>query len=246
MSTIKSIGIIGHGKFGKIFLSMLEKIFPSVEIKINSRSDSPDSKQFFTIEETINADLIIPVVPIIAFEEIIKSISKNINPEAIVMDVCSVKEYPVEVMRNNLPATVTIIASHPLFGPGTIEKLGGSVQNLKIVMSFISGSKDKFNEIKKSFENNKLQVMEMDPKSHDQLMAKSQFIAHLTAGVLNNLSFAETIIDTKSAETLHEFMAMIQPDPKLLKDMFRYNSYCLTELEKFKNANESIIKLLNQ
>lgn len=244
MNSIKSIGIIGHGKFGKLLESLLEKIFSSVQIKIYSRNETIDSKKFFILDEVIKSDLIIPAVPIESFEEIIKTIAKDINLEAIVMDVCSVKEYPVKVMKDNLPVGVTIIASHPLFGPGTIEKLG-SFDNLKVVMSFVSGNKNKFKEIKSAFMNH-LEVIEMNPEDHDKVMAKSQFIAHLTAGVLNNLSFSESVADTKSVVILHEFMAMIHPDPMLLKDIFQYNSHCMVELEQFKNANKSVIELLNQ
>src|SRR3989338_10598286 len=139
MRSIKSIGIIGHGKFGRLFESLLRKVFPSVEIKIYSRRKQPNSKLFFSLVETASTDLIIPVVPIHSFEEVICDISKIINKEAIIMDVCSVKEYPVKIMKQNLPSTVTIIASHPLFGPGTIEKQNGDFSNSKIVMFNVSG-----------------------------------------------------------------------------------------------------------
>lgn len=243
MNTIKNIGIIGHGRFGTVLERLLPVVFPVANLKIHSRREKPDSKRFFTLDETVHSDLVIPAVPIHSFEETMKAISKKINTDAIIMDVCSVKEFPVAVMKRNLPPTITIIAGHPLFGPGTIEKQNGDFKNLKIMMSFISGSNQKFNEVKSAFHQT-YDIIEMNPREHDLQMAKSQFISHLTAGVLNSAGFNKTAIDTRSAETLHDFMSMIQPEAQLLKDMYTYNSHCKIELEKFIKAHEQIINLL--
>jgi prephenate dehydrogenase len=243
MNTIKNIGIIGHGRFGKLLERLLPVIFPVANVIIYSRREKPDSKRFFTFDETVHSDLVIPAVPIHSFEEIIKAISAEINKDAIIMDVCSVKEFPVDVMKRNLPSTITIIAGHPLFGPGTIQKQNGDLKHLKIMMSFVSGSNKKFNEVKSAFHQT-FNIIEINPREHDLQMAKSQFISHLTAGILNSTGFNKTAIDTRSAETLHDFMSMIQPEAQLLKDMYTYNSHCKNVLKKFIGANKQIINLL--
>ena len=40
-----------------------------------------------------------------------------LKENAVIVDVCSVKEYPVQWMRELLPANVSILATHPMFGP---------------------------------------------------------------------------------------------------------------------------------
>ncbi len=246
MSSITTIGIIGHGKFGILLESILKKVSPSMPVKIFSRKAAVDSERFYTLEETVSCDLIIPVVPIHSFEEVIKSISTKIHDDAVVMDMCSVKEYPAAIMKKYLSENITIIAGHPLFGPGTLEKQNGDFTGLKIVMFFISGNRSRFSEVQSLFADQEFKIIGMNPEDHDKQMAKSQFIAHVTAGVLNTAGFGKTMVDTKSAEVLHDFMTMIQPDIELLKDMYRYNPYCKPQLKTFEEANKQIINLLSK
>src|SRR3990167_899388 len=116
MNTIKTVGIIGYGRFGLLLESLIKKIRPSIDLKVYSRNISPDLKLFFSFEDTAQCDLIFPAVPIHSFENVIKKISKKVKPGSIVMDVCSVKTHPIKIMEKYLPLAVTIIASHPLFG----------------------------------------------------------------------------------------------------------------------------------
>lgn len=62
------------------------------------------------------ADRIMICVSISAFEEVVKAISPSIHDGQIVMDICSIKDYPVRVMHDNIKHGL-ILGTHPLLVP---------------------------------------------------------------------------------------------------------------------------------
>lgn len=240
---INSVGIIGYGKFGKLLYELIHRANPSVEIKVFSRNPIKGETQFSSLEEICKSDLVIPAVPVSSLKPVLSEISTHIHSNGIVMDVSSVKEFPVKLMKNMLPKTVTIIGSHPLFGPGTVEKLK-NMYDLKIVMSCIQGDQILYRNVQQLFKNINLTIIEMIPEEHDKLMSKSQFISHIIAGILKDYQFQKTSVDTNSAQLLHDFETMIQADTQLLQDMFIYNQFCKLEFEKFETSYNNIKSLL--
>ena len=57
-------------------------------------------------------------VSISSFEEIVKKISSAIHKDQVIMDICSIKEYPVNVMHQYLKDAL-VLGTHPVFGPGS-------------------------------------------------------------------------------------------------------------------------------
>jgi len=244
MSTIKTVGIIGYGRFGHLLEALFKKIRPSIDLKIYSKSVVPDSKRFFSFEDTVKCDLVIPAVPIRAFENVIKKISKKIKLGSTVMDVCSVKAYPIKIMGKYLPQSVTIIGSHPLFGPQTVLKLKNKLSGLSMVMQFVRGEKNKYIEVKNIFKSLKLEIIEMNSSDHDRNVAKSQFPAHIIGNIASGINLSPRLTDTKSNEVLINFLEIVQADRELLIDMYRYNQYCKKELQKIETSFGQVIKTL--
>ena len=244
MIKIKSIGIVGYGRFGLLLESLIKKIRPSIDLKIYSRNIIPDSKRFFSFNSTVRSDLVIPAVPIHSFENVIKKISKKVKPGSIVMDVCSVKTHPIKIMGKYLPQSVTIIGSHPLFGPQTVKKLNNKLSGLSIVMQFVRGEKKKYEEVKKIFKDLDLKIIEMDATNHDKYVAKSQFPAHIIGNIASGINLSPRPTDTKSNEVLINFLEIVQADRELLIDMYRYNQYCKKELQKIETSFGQVIKTL--
>ena len=243
MNSIKSIGIIGYGRFGHLLEALFKRI-TYIDLKIYARTVVPDSKRFFTFDDTVRCDLVIPAAPIHSFENVIKKISKKIKEGSTVMDVCSVKVHPIKVMEKYLLQSVTIVGSHPLFGPQTVRKLKNRLLGLKIVMQFVRGKKNKYEDVKRIFKNLNIKIIEMNATSHDENVAKSQFAAHMIGNIAFGISLSPRVTDTKSNEVLNNFLEMIEEDSKLFIDMYRYNQYCKKELQKIKTSFEQVIKTL--
>ncbi|HEX9804708.1 MAG TPA: prephenate dehydrogenase/arogenate dehydrogenase family protein, partial [Candidatus Dojkabacteria bacterium] len=196
---------------------------------------------------TVDSDFIIPCVAIRAFEEVIEEISKFIKTGATTMDVNSVKLHPVEVMEKNLPQGVNIIASHPMWGAGTIKHNENSTKNLNMVLWNVRSDENKYKEIKSFLEDDlELNLTEMDPDEHDRLSAKFQFLTQVSAQVYKSLGLQETDIDTKSAILVRELIEIVQADKDLTKDMYVFNPYCKKELElmdKYYSEFKEFLKL---
>ena len=128
------IGIIGFGRFGKLLTKYLSEDF---KVYIFNRSDKNEEIKKTngipaSLEEVCKKDVVIPCVPISQFEETLNEIKGLLKENSLIIDVCSVKEYPVEVMKKILPEKTQILATHPMFGPDSAAE---SLKDRKVVLS---------------------------------------------------------------------------------------------------------------
>lgn len=229
----RKIGVVGFGMFGKFLCNEILKglnitvysphfLKTQADIKINYAKNLQE-----LVEKT---DLIIPAVPISKFEEVIREMIPYLKEKTIIMDVCSVKSYPVQIMQKLLPNSVQKIATHPMFGPSAF-KLKGRVSGLPMVMYNAGCKEDIYIEIKQYFIELGLQVSEMSPSEHDILAAKSQFFSQLVRASAQMQDFRPTFIDTPGASALFESFNLMNIPEQLLIDMFNYNIYAKEVLE---------------
>ncbi len=223
----RKIGVIGFGMFGKFLCDEMLKGLDVIVYSPHFSKTEPvyKIKSVKNLKELVeSADLIIPAVPISKFEKVIAEIVPYIKKNTIVMDVCSVKSYPVQIMQKLLPNSIQKIATHPLFGPSAF-KLRGRVSGLPMVMYNAGCSDAIYEEIKHYFSNVGLQVIEMSPSEHDLLAAKSQFFSQLVRASAKIQDLHPTFIDTPGAFALFESFNLMNISEQLLIDMLNYNIY---------------------
>ena len=127
------IGVIGFGRFGRIMTRYLAEDF---EVKVHNWRDKSDQIREVcavpvSLEAACRQKLVILSVPISSMREMLRRIAPLLNPDATVVDVCSVKVYPIEWMRDALPESVSILGTHPMFGPDSAAE---SLHGHKIVL----------------------------------------------------------------------------------------------------------------
>ena len=89
-----NISLIGYGRLGKLISSFLSQ---DVDLAIFDKDiDRP-------IKDINSSNIVILAVPISSMEEVCKEIAPHLRESSLVIDVCSVKEYPMEVMKKYLP-----------------------------------------------------------------------------------------------------------------------------------------------
>lgn len=165
-----TVGIIGYGPFGKTIASV---IAPHRYVKIFSRRQLPSSvlcpnSTFSDLGSVARCDVVVLSNELSQFENDCRAISKFVKPDTIVMDVCSVKVRPCEVMKNVLGGRCRLLATHPLFGPQSID--GTNAAGMTIVWHEIEGTG--FDDLRKLFEKEiSLIIKEVDPDIHDREMA---------------------------------------------------------------------------
>ncbi|OGF21459.1 prephenate dehydrogenase [Candidatus Falkowbacteria bacterium RBG_13_39_14] len=241
----RSIGIIGFGNFSRF---MIKHLSPFFDISVYARKDIAEDAlklnvKSVSLEEAASQDIIIPSVPLDAFEEVILRIKNIVKPGSIVVDVTSVKVRPVELMEKYLPPHAEILATHPLFGPESgkngIEGLRivlcpVRVNNLELITKFLS-------------DNLRLQVLMRTPDEHDRQMAFVQGLTHFIARAANELDIADFDQKTMAYQKLLDIKELLGGDSDaLFLTMEKGNPYAKEAREKFMRTLEKIEKFIER
>jgi len=240
------IGIIGFGRFGKLASHYLAKDF---EVFVHTRADKASEirragAQAASLEAVCQQDIVIPCVPISVFKNFLNDIAPLIKPDALVIDVCSVKEYPVRWMKEILPDTVSILATHPMFGP---DSASNSLVGRKICLCKVKIEEKKYRKIRKYLFSKGLVVIEATASEHDQQIATSLALTHLIGRTLSESGATPLDIDTEGYKRLLHILEVVERDTwQLFTDMHHYNSYARKKRIEFMEVMEDISSRLER
>lgn len=218
------IGIIGFGQLGQFAAKHLKnhaEIFAAD--KFNKEKQAKQlGVSFVPIKQAASKDIVIVSVPINQFESTFKEIKDYFKKGALVLDVCSVKVRPAEIMERLAPKDVEIIAAHPLFGP---QSGADGIKGLKIVLCPIRTKN--LEKLKRFLETKlKLNVIVATPEEHDESMAKTAILSHFIGRVLVNLNIKQQNITEPSFSKLLELKNMLKEDSiELFKDIQKNNPF---------------------
>ena len=118
------IAIIGgSGKMGRWFANFLLK--DGYEVVITGRNEGKllKAKRQLGVDAATNveaakqAEVIIISVPVDNFEEVVEQICPYTHPEQVIIDITSIKAFPVEIMHKHIKRGL-VLGAHPMFGPG--------------------------------------------------------------------------------------------------------------------------------
>jgi prephenate dehydrogenase len=234
---MSKIGIIGFGRFGKILAELLST---DNEIFIHDLKGINGKYNKLSLSEIVKCEILFIAVPIREFENIIKSLQKLNLQNTTIIDVCSVKIHPVQVMEKYLPENVGIIATHPMFGPDSYSPF----RELKMVMHPVRDIYNQFDKLRQTFEKKSISIVEMTPDDHDRDAAMSQGITHFIGRVLSESGVSSTIINTLGFNELLSVIEQTCNDSwDLFKDLQNYNPYTIEMIEKLE---ENIKMVRNQ
>jgi prephenate dehydrogenase len=166
------VAILGAGKMGVWFAKFfLEEGYSVVVADRNKEKLSKLRSEIAVetadfVEAVQNADRVFICVSISAFEAVVRTISPCIREGQVVMDICSVKDFPVKVMHEHVKAGL-VLGTHPVFGPGS-----RGVKNKAFILTPTSAEEREFAEDFKGWlEQRKARVFLMSPEKHDELMS---------------------------------------------------------------------------
>ena len=260
------IAVIGAGKMGvwfaKFFSSKgyLVTLADRKEEKIaNLKELSVDLTTDFT-EAVGCADQILICVSIDALEEVVKIISPALHEGQVVMDICSIKEKPVNIMHQYIKEAL-VLGTHPVFGPGS-----NGVKHKAYILTPTDAEEQRFAEhFKIWLEQEEAHVFIMPPKKHDELMSVVLGLPHFLGIVacetlLEQNNFPETkkvagttyrmlltLAEATALETpdLYASLQTNLPDLRKIEDQFMVNAQEWLKLIKSKDAG-AIVKRMEQ
>ena len=230
---MKTIGLLGFGRFGQVFVEMLGESY-HVDCYDPAAITSPNNRvHFVDLAQAASHQTVVLAVPIRHFETAVQAIAPHLAVDATVMDVCSVKVHPVAVMRNVLPDSVGIIATHPMFGPDSILEN----RKLNVMMSATRDLHHQFEHWKQFYCAQQIQVIEMTPEQHDQQAAMSQGLTHFIGRVMAEIGATPTAIDTLGFKRLLQVMEQTCHDSwELFCDLQNYNPYSTEMSDSLANS----------
>jgi prephenate dehydrogenase len=165
--------ILGAGKMGVWFAQFCKEKGDTVVLADRKAEKLAKLQTELQVETTTDfqaavkdADHVLICTSISSFEEIIKKIAPAIHKGQAVMDICSIKEYPVNVMHQYIKEA-TVLGTHPVFGPGS-----NGVAHKAYVLTPTNPQEEAFAEqYKQWLEKEEAHVFIMTPQKHDELMS---------------------------------------------------------------------------
>lgn len=217
------MGIIGFGRFGRLAAGYLMDHFDLMVYDIvNCRNEAAQlGVQTGSLKNVAERSVVILCVPISEIQSVLEDIAPHLTRKALVIDTCSVKEYPVSLMKAILPNHANILGTHPLFGPDSAAQgLQGKkivlcparVGNLKRVVLFLRYLK--------------LDVTVCSPEAHDQRMASTQAIVQFLGRAFLSMGLTNEEMATPGYERLIRILEVVQNDTwQLFCDLQNFNRF---------------------
>ena len=243
---MSSIGIIGFGRFGNLCARYLSNDFSVV---VFTRSDKGEAIKAcgarpVSFESACHQPIVILCMPISAMRETLQQVAPLLRQDALVVDVCSVKVYPVQWMRELLPASVSILPTHPMFGP---DSAASSLDGRKIVLCPERIDNGQYEKIRGWLESQGLVVIKATAQEHDEKIAVSLSLTHFIGRSLSAFGARDLDIDTEGYKRLMHILGVVSHDTwQLFEDMHTYNPYAQQKRQAFIDAMTDIHERLSQ
>jgi prephenate dehydrogenase len=243
------IGIIGFGRFGKLLAKYLKDDF---SLSIFDNHITPKDKKLYTstkikfsaLEETAEKEIIILTVPISSFAGVLNKIKENVHSGSLIIDVCSVKEYPVKMMKKILPENLQILGTHPLFGP---DSASDTLKGKKIILCPVRIPHKRYLDIAKYLVSKGLIIIKTTPEEHDQQTAWTLCLTHFIGNTLAEVNIMPQKLDTLTfRELLHIKETVTNDTIELFYDMQTYNPYAKKMREKVEKSMQLILKRIEK
>jgi len=219
------IGIIGFGRFGRLMSHYLARDFEVTVFDRGGKAKEIETTGATAVsfEQVCREEVVILPVPISVFKETLERIKPLIREDALVVDVCSVKAYPVALMQKILPEGVSILATHPMFGPNSAAD---SLEGCKIVLSKERIKDELYQKIKSYLDGKGLETIEATPDEHDRQISVSLALTHFIGRSLSEFGAQPLGIDTEGYKRLLHVLEVVENDTwQLFVDMHRYNPH---------------------
>lgn len=254
----------GSGRMGRWFASRL--LADGEEVVIIGRNEKKllDAKQELGVEVATNtravnnADVILISVPIDSFESVVQELQPHIHSEQVVIDITSIKVFPVEIMHKHLKTGLTL-GAHPMFGPGARSM---AKQNF-ILTPTNEAERALAQKVKEYLLTRGARVTLTTPQEHDELVAVvlglSHFIAIVSADTLLSLGrlkpteaisgttykLLRTLVESVISEDA-EFYASLQmslPNMTAIEKSFQKSAKMWGDLIKNKDRQQFVYRM---
>lgn len=216
-------------------------------VRSKEKGESRNEKgiKFVDLDAVVKTDLLFLLVPISEIENVCRRIRQRLPKHTVVVDACSVKVWPVKIMKKYLPIKQPMIATHPLFGPDSVSCFG--LEGQKIVVCPLRMNTQQERMFVALLEKMKLKIIRATPRKHDQELARSQALVHFIGRGLEKLSLKEQLISTPDYQALLRMNEMVRHDTwRLFIDMETLNPFAARVRRRLLAALRSVAGRLDK
>lgn len=235
----KRVAIVGGaGGMGRSLQTLFTDLGHEVSIADLDTSLTP-------IEAAKVADVVVISVPIRDTRSVIEEVGPHLRPDALLMDVTSIKADPMEAMLASTSASVH--GTHPMFGPGV-----NTYQGQRVVICPGRGEVW-LDWIRTMFGARGLLVTEATPAEHDAVMAIVQVLHHFKTQVLGlalsglGVPLKETLRFTSPAYLLETYVTgrHFAQSPELYGPIEMLNPDSSKVTRAFQDASQRLAAILD-
>ncbi len=200
----KTVGIIGLGSFGQFTARTL-----AGEGRVVVRGYDPEvtdpiaNLTHLPLGEVAASDVVVLAIPLKAYPEVLENIASVLPQASLLVDVCSVKTVPMQLIAKHLPHHHAILATHPLFGPQAAAKTtkGHSLIVTKAVGPHAAGV------LRFCKETLGLHIIRTTDEAHDKAMAEVHAATFFVARALAKANLGDVPFETPSFQMLRNLIA---------------------------------------
>ena len=219
----QTLGIIGFGRFGRLAAAHLRDHY---DVMVYDKEDCSDPAADLGIRaesltDVASCSVVILCVPISSIRSVLEAMTPHLVKGALVADTCSVKEYPISVMKTVLPPHVEILGTHPLFGP---DSAATGIEEKKIILCPVRLKN--LPRVSHFLENLGLRVLVSSAEDHDLAMASTQAIVQFLGRAFMDMDLGCPTMATPGYEQLIQIVEVVQNDTwELFHDLQNYNRF---------------------
>ncbi|WP_408956521.1 prephenate dehydrogenase/arogenate dehydrogenase family protein [Natroniella sp. ANB-PHB2] len=262
---ISKIAVVGVGLIGSslgLAFQDLEQVEEVVGIDQNS-SHLQQALEMGVINSTASlkegvqgVDLVIVATPVGTIVDLIEEITLHVDQETLITDVGSTKSSLVEQLEVTVAAKEQIyIAGHPMTGSEVVGPSGADKYLFENAIYVLTETEQTdqtaLTALKALLEKLGAQVLVLDPKRHDQIVALTSHLPHIVAvnlmQVIDQFAQSDGLITSLTAGGFRDTTRIAAGDPTMWKDIFLYNQVEVLKVveafeDKLAQLKELIIK----
>ena len=207
-----------------------------MRVLVHSRGQSAGSWAA-SIEEVPRADYVILAVPLQSYADAINNLKPHLGNDTTIVDVCSVKVKPLEILRELLPEQ-PIVVTHPMFGP---ESASVRFDGHTLIMCPSESTSSHYDGIKQFAESLGLEVIETSADEHDTEIATVQGLTFFIARTLNTMGIHNQKLHTPSFQRLLDLANLEEHHSEALFETIQSgNSHTATVRQAFMRAADEL------
>jgi prephenate dehydrogenase len=260
MEQIKEVAIIGVGLIGGSIGLALKKYLPSVvvtgigrnidRLKLAQQKGCIDKFTTELKDGVKNADIIIVCVPVELTAKFIISLLPYVKENAVITDVASVKNEIIKKVKEKLlvirkKKNINFVGSHPLAG---LEKSGFEYAKEDLFKDSVCVicydkticSKKALEKIKFLWKTIKANLVELEPKKHDKILALTSHMLHVISYILAKQINSKKEYLKFTAGAYRDMTRIAASNPEM------WTQICYTNKEAVKNSLKEFITLANK